>query len=79
VTWRNGRRSVFAGVAANTLYEIDESGSLPSPPAASTDGPFFEDASRLLDHVQVDPPFDDLARQPCSPIDGAGLDPASRG
>ncbi len=64
VTWRNGRRSIVPDAVANSLYEIDETGSSPATAPNPVPEPLFADVSHLLNHVHVDPPFDDLARQP---------------
>lgn len=69
VTWRNGRTSVLEGAEPDRLYEITEAGAGPtiSTPAQGREPatePWFEDVSDRLNHVHVDQPYDDLARQP---------------
>jgi hypothetical protein len=64
VTWRSGRQSIVDAATANALYEIDESGAVPGPASKPPPEPLFEDVSHRLNHVHVDPAFDDLARQP---------------
>jgi len=78
VRWRNGKRSVVAGVQANRQYEIDESGAEPTPapvrrPEQST--PVFEDVSRLLGHTHHETGFDDYDRQPLLPFKLSQLGP----
>jgi hypothetical protein len=68
VRWRSGRRTTLSGAKANHLYEIEE--PLEAPAATSPEStplPWFEDVSRWLGHVHVEPPFDDFARQPLLP------------
>jgi hypothetical protein len=83
VRWRSGRLSRLANVAANRLYEIDESAAQPETLVASNNdspapqtntagaqgpkGTLFDDASSSLSHTHRDAPFDDLARQPLLP------------
>lgn len=69
VTWRSGKRSVIPEVAANRLYEIDESGAAEPPPfpASGREQPLFEDVSHLLGHIHTDAPFEDFSRQPLLP------------
>jgi enediyne biosynthesis protein E4 len=65
VTWRNGTRSVVAGVRPNRLYEIDEAGAQPAPERVSIPPrqPLFSDVSDRLHHVHVEENYDDMARQ----------------
>jgi hypothetical protein len=71
VDWPIGRRSLVKDVAANYLYEIDESYAETSPASlphkansAEATSPFFEDVSKSLAHKHHEDPFDDFARQP---------------
>jgi len=68
VAWRSGRRSLLTNAEPNCIYEIDEAGALPSanPPPAPP-APLFEDVSSKLNHLHLDEPFDDFARQPLLP------------
>lgn len=64
VTWRGGKRTIVKGVLPDHVYEISEKASaaaaeIPNPPS-----PLFEDVSALLNHLHVNVPFDDFARQP---------------
>lgn len=68
VDWPSGKRSTITNAAANYLYEIDESNAVSLPGhVATTNAPFFEDASDLLSHRHQDELFDDFARQPALP------------
>jgi hypothetical protein len=68
ITWRNGRVSRIDGVAANRIYEVEESAatetklSAPAPAA-----PIFKDVSALIAHTHHEEVFDDYARQPLLP------------
>ena len=67
VIWRSGARSVVTNVLANSLIEVDERASVQSSKfkvQSSKFSPLFSDASRLLNHIHRDEPFDDFARQP---------------
>ena len=72
VDWPSRRHSTVPNVIPNYIYEIDESGSLPSEaqpslPAAKLPQPFFEDVSSRLSHRHHEDPFDDFLRQPTLP------------
>ena len=66
VAWPSGRRSFLADPQPNHLYEFAEpSGEPPKPALAKREPePFFEDASRLLNHSHVENNYDDTALQP---------------
>ncbi len=70
VRWRNGTTSVISNVAANRVYEIQESGGpVTNPPAspAAAASPWMADAAGWLNHTHFEAPFDDWARQPMLP------------
>jgi hypothetical protein len=69
VAWPSGRRSFIADPQPNHIYEIAEpSGDPPKPaPAKREAEPFFEDASRLLNHSHAENEYDDTALQPQLP------------
>ncbi|HWY77210.1 MAG TPA: CRTAC1 family protein, partial [Verrucomicrobiae bacterium] len=68
VTWRNGKHSIIRDVKPDRLYEVDESGVVPSkPPEEEKTEPFFKDVSRLIAHEHHQERFDDYARQPLLP------------
>ncbi len=69
VTWRNGKRSLVKGVAANSVVEIDErTAERFTPPAkAAPPVPLFTDVSERLGHLHRDLPVDDFALQPLLP------------
>ncbi|HXJ56708.1 MAG TPA: VCBS repeat-containing protein [Verrucomicrobiae bacterium] len=72
IRWPSGQASEIRGVSANRLYEVSEPAvAVPAsmrtnpPPAPSSPRPTqFVDRSTLLQHIHVDEPFDDFARQP---------------
>lgn len=79
VSWRSGRVSRITGVAANRIYEVDESGAGPVQSTTSkiqTPAPLFKDVSELIAHVHHEENFDDYARQPLLPIKLSQLGPA---
>ena len=69
VAWPSGRRSFIADLQPNHIYEIAEpSGDPPKPaPAKREAEPFFEDASRLLNHSHAENEYDETALQPQLP------------
>jgi enediyne biosynthesis protein E4 len=72
VTWRSGLRSTFTGLAANRIYEIEESSAGHAPALGQDDAsrkpvPLFRDASALLDHRHSHEARDDFERQPLLP------------
>ena len=69
VAWPSGRRSFISDPQPNHIYEIIEpSGEVPKPALAKREPePFFEDASRLLNHSHVENHYDDTALQPQLP------------
>ena len=80
VDWPGHRHSKINNVAANYIYEIDESGSVPdetpSPlPAAKPVQPMFEDVSNRLAHKHHEDLFDDFLRQPTLPKSLSQLGP----
>ena len=76
VAWPSGHRSFIADPQPNHLYEVIEPGGEPPKPALGKrePEPFFEDASRLLNHAHVENAYDDTALQPLLPrrFDRAG-------
>ncbi len=66
VIWLSGHRSFINEPKPNYLYEIVEpSGEPPKSVLAGREPePFFEDASRLLNHMHVENAYDDTALQP---------------
>lgn len=78
VAWRSGRRSVFSGLSANHIYEIDEASAQMPPPLAATKTRkvLFEDVSEKLGHAHHEEAFDDFARQPLLPHKLSQLGPA---
>ncbi|PYI79925.1 MAG: hypothetical protein DME26_22605 [Verrucomicrobia bacterium] len=76
ITWRSGMRSVVKDARPNYVYEIDETvAASTSAPAPAPADPLFEDASSRLNHIHVDAPFDDFARQPLLPRKFSTLGP----
>jgi hypothetical protein len=74
--WRNGTRSVISSVVPNRIYEIDETGSVPSPTQVSfKEKPLFEDVSNLLGHQHHETEFNDYERQPLLPFKLSQLGP----
>jgi hypothetical protein len=69
VVWVSGRRSFISDPQVNHIYEIAEPIGEPPKPALSKPNsePFFEDASRLLNHSHVENEYDDTALQPLLP------------
>jgi hypothetical protein len=69
VTWRNGSRSLVQGAKPDSIYEIDEAGSVQATPPMPVNEPLtlFEDVSALLGHQHHQEAFDDFARQPLLP------------
>ncbi len=69
VAWASGRRSFISEPQPNHIYEIAEpSGEPPKAALAKRKPePFFEDASRLLNHSHVENEYDDTALQPLLP------------
>lgn len=77
VTWRNGRISRIPGVAANRIYEIEESTAAEARPAPAPGlTPIFKDVSSVIDHTHFEESFDDYARQPLLPHKLSQLGPA---
>lgn len=79
VTWRGGRTSRVSGVAANRVYEIDESGTTVPPIAnwqSAIGNPQFKDVSASIAHTHVEENFNDYARQPLLPFKLSQLGPA---
>ena len=65
VTWRNGTHSIVEGVQSNRLYEIDEAGATAKLAENSASAkPIFEDFTKTLNHIHIQPEFDDFQRQP---------------
>ncbi|MBU6401099.1 MAG: VCBS repeat-containing protein [Verrucomicrobia bacterium] len=73
VRWPSGTTSTVRDAQANRIYEIQEperptpvTGQplVPPPETTTSAAPWFEDASRLLDHVHHEPLFNDYSRQP---------------
>lgn len=77
VTWRNGRFSRVSGLAANRIYEVDESmaGVMKSERQREV-APLFKDVSASIAHTHVEENFDDYARQPLLPFKLSQLGPA---
>jgi hypothetical protein len=68
VRWRSGKRSEVAGVRANRVYEIDETGAVGRWDKRQPERkPIFEDASGLLKHVHHEDPYNDFERQAMLP------------
>ena len=69
VTWRTGKKSKFADIEANRLYELAEPVEAPlltkNKPIVS---PLFEDVSDRIRHVHHEVAFDDYQRQPTLPF-----------
>ncbi len=77
VTWRNGRVSRVAGVAANRIYEVDESGAVQGPKSkVQSPAPLFKDVSASIAHTHFEENFDDYVRQPLLPFKLSQLGPA---
>ncbi|HMJ90439.1 MAG TPA: VCBS repeat-containing protein, partial [Candidatus Acidoferrum sp.] len=77
VTWRSGRVSRVSGVAANRIYEVDESVASDATPSKPVPiAPLFKDASVLIAHTHYEEMFDDYARQPLLPFKLSQLGPA---
>ena len=66
VAWPSGGRSFISNPEPNHVYEVIEpSGDEPGDPLVKQEADhFFEDASRLLNHVHVENVYDDTALQP---------------
>jgi len=93
ITWRSGARSMVTNVVANRIYEIDETGAVPSEPqrrpnpssSAGGEGrgagervsPLFKEVSPLIKHIHAHEPFDDFARQPLLPNKLSSLGPGA--
>jgi len=78
VTWRSGRVSRVSGVAANRIYEIDESvAELVQSPKSKIQSPtpLFKDVSEFINHTHFEENFDDYARQPLLPFKLSQLGP----
>lgn len=76
VTWRSGRVSRVAGVAANRIYEIEESAAVQGPKSeVRSPEPLFKDVSSLISHTHFEQDFDDYARQPLLPYKLSQLGP----
>ncbi len=70
VAWRSGKKSVLTNLAANRIYEVDETDARTSKPESGIRNPLsplFEDVSQLISHSHHDEPFDDFQRQPLLP------------
>jgi hypothetical protein len=72
VLWRGGKTSTLTNLFPNRIYEIDEAGALTTATVAlakesRSEGPLFDDVSRLLAHDHRDEPFDDFQRQSLLP------------
>ena len=78
VAWRSGKTSVLEGAEANRVYEIHETGAAAQPIVHPiTNGPpLFDDVSNLLQHTNVDEPFDDFSFQPLLPRKLSSLGPS---
>ncbi len=70
VFWRSGRYSRIEQVLPNHRYEVEEAAAAPEwpgppSPARATvpEQPLFRNESSHLNHLPVDTPFDDFARQ----------------
>ncbi|MBS33724.1 MAG: hypothetical protein CMO68_04880, partial [Verrucomicrobiales bacterium] len=76
VAWPSRHSSFIADPQPNHLYEVTEPGGEPPKQALAKrePEPFFEDASRLLNHAHVENAYDDTALQPLLPrrFDRAG-------
>lgn len=69
IQWRNGAHSTVTDVQPNHIYEISQPaspGSRATAPVARPE-PIFSDVSSLINHLHVEEPFDDWARQPLLP------------
>jgi enediyne biosynthesis protein E4 len=76
VTWRNGEFSRIQGVAANRVYEIEESSAVVIKlERAAEPIPLFKDVSAALGHTHFEQSFDDYARQPLLPFKLSQLGP----
>ncbi len=71
VQWRSGRRSRMGAVAANRLYEIDESTAKPPASEHSINPalplPLFSDATDMIQHQHQENSYDDFALQTLLP------------
>lgn len=65
IRWRDGFTSIISNLVPNRIYEIDENkcALLPTPARQPLSQLMFEDVSMLLNHMHVEEPFDDFARQ----------------
>src|SRR5205807_2597823 len=76
VAWRSGKRSTVAGVKANRIYELSESGAVePASARTKEPTPWFEDVSSVLAHEHHQEPYDDFARQALLPNRHSQLGP----
>ncbi|MCG8606663.1 FG-GAP-like repeat-containing protein, partial [bacterium] len=70
VVWPSGRKSVLNTVAANRIYEFDETHAEESHGRSSNgvrEPKYFEDVSHLINHQHHEDPFNDFERQPLLP------------
>ena len=69
VRWRDGKRSVVAGVKADRLYEIDEAGAaaVAAPAVAAAEKPYFKDVSVWIGNQHHQEYYNDYDRQPTLP------------
>ncbi|MFZ9856646.1 MAG: FG-GAP repeat domain-containing protein, partial [Limisphaerales bacterium] len=64
VRWRRGGRRVITGARPNHLYEVEETGSEPTPVVADSVAPWFEEVPTADDGDAVMESFDDFQRHP---------------
>ena len=68
VAWRSGKQTVITNVAANRVYEINETSArdraIPGEPEPK---PLFENVSGLLNHTHHEEAFNDFEMQPLLP------------
>ena len=76
VVWRNGRRTVIAGVKSGRIYDIDESSAQDFKSAVEPEeAAYFEDRSELLNYIHYDEAFNDFFRQSLLPNQLSQLGP----
>lgn len=65
IRWRDGYTTVISNLIPDRIYEIDENKCplVPTPAPQPISQTIFEDVSILLNHMHVEEPFDDFARQ----------------
>lgn len=78
VTWRSGRVTRIEQALPNSIYEILEEASTPSPPRTTNAAPvgLFDNISTTLAHHHVDVAFNDFERDPLLPYKLSRLGPA---